>query len=129
MANDPFDPTRSGFRDDDYDRASRFDNDYQFDPELREGPVSGTRVALFAVGIAVILGAVFYGLNNTSVHQATMEPPAQTAQRAPATPQTGANDTTPRLNTQPGTTTGAAPARPATPPSDMSRQPAEGAPK
>ena len=129
MANDPFDPTRSGFRDDDYDCASRFDNDYQFDPELREGPVSGTRVALFAVGIAVILGAVFYGLNNTSVHQATTEPPAQTAQRAPATPQTGANDTTPRLNTQPGTTTGAAPARPAPPPSDMSRQPAERAPK
>ena len=41
MPYDPFDPTRSGLGDDDYDRASRFDNEHQFDPELREGRCRG----------------------------------------------------------------------------------------
>ena len=35
-----------------------------------EGPASGTKVAMFAVAIAVVLGALFYGLNNTSINQA-----------------------------------------------------------
>ncbi len=71
----------------------------------------------FAVAIAVILGAVFYGLNNSSVHQAGTSPTAQnTAQDAPPTAPPGMRDVTPRSNTQPGTTTGAAPAKPQAPP-------------
>jgi hypothetical protein len=76
---------------------------------------------MFAIAIAVVLGAVFYGLNNSTVNQAGTTPPASTAQNTerttpPANP--GMRDVTPRPNADPGTTTGAAaPARPAEPPS------------
>src|SRR5262245_60442093 len=111
--NDPYRP----IGDDDYLRAARRDNDLQVDPELGEGPASSGKIALFAVAIAVVLGAVFYGLNNTSVNQATTEPPAKTAQRQPANPAAppGMRDVTPRNNTAPGVTTGAAPSQPAAP--------------
>ena len=67
---------------------------------------------MFAVGIAVILGAVFYGLNNSSINQASTAPPATTAQNAPvssppAAPP-GMRDVTPRANSEPGMTTGSA---------------------
>jgi len=110
----PNDPYRSGLSDDYYGRPQRFDNDMQIDPELQEGPASSSKVALFAVGIAIVLGAVFYGLNNTSVKEAQTTPPAQTAQQSPQAP-TGMRDVTPERNSQPGMTTGAAPSRP-TPP-------------
>ena len=85
------------------------------DPELSEGPASGGKVAAFAIAIAVVLGAVFYGLNNSSMNPAgTGQTTAQT-QTAPAAP-SGMRDVTPRRNTEPGMTTGAAPARPAQPP-------------
>ena len=73
---------------------------------------------MFAVAIAVVLGALFYGLNNTTVNQAGTSPPSQTAQTQPANPAAppGMRDVTPRNNNQPGTTTGAATNRP-TPPS------------
>jgi hypothetical protein len=63
----------------------------------------------------VVLGAVFYGLNNTTINQAGTTPPNQTAQTQPANPAAppGMRDVTPKSNNQPGTTTGAAPARPA----------------
>ena len=35
---------------------------------------------MFAVAIAVVLGALFYGLNNSTVNQAGTTPPSQTAQ-------------------------------------------------
>jgi hypothetical protein len=110
----PNDPYRSGLSDDYYGRPQRFDNDMQIDPELREGPASSSKVALFAVGIAIVLGAVFYGLNNTSVKEAQTPPPAQTAQQSPQAPP-GMRDVTPRPNTEPGTTTGAAPSNPMPP--------------
>jgi len=95
----------------------------QIDQELQEGPVSSTKVALFAVGLAIILGAVFYGLNNTSVHEAQTQPPAQTAQTrnsaSPAAPP-GMRDVTPKANTQPGITTGSAANRPTAPQSPAS---------
>jgi len=91
----------------------------QVDPELQEGPASSTKIALFAVGVALILGAVFYGLNNTSVKEAQTSPPAQTAQTQNASPQgvpPGMRDVTPKANNdQPGMTTGSATNRP-TPP-------------
>ena len=127
--NDPYRP----IGEDEYLRAARRDADLQADPELGEGPASSGKIALFAVAIALVLGAVFYGLNNTSVNQASTEPPAKTAQTAPANPAAppGMRDVTPKANTEPGTTTGAAPSRPSPPATDMNKPtapPADNAP-
>ena len=117
MANEriPNDPYRSNLGDDDFGRAGRYDTELQPDPELQQGPASSGRVALFAVAVALVLGAVFYGLNNSTVNQAGTTPPAQTAQQTqPASPAAppGMRDVTPRANDQPGTTTGSAMSRP-----------------
>ena len=123
----PNDPSRAGMTDDEIRHQARLnsiDNELQADPELAEGPASGAKVAMFALAIAVVLGAVFYGLNNTTVNNAGTSPPSQTAQQTqPANPTAppGMRDVTPRGNNQPGTTTGAAPARPSpdSPSTDM----------
>jgi cell division protein FtsN len=142
IPNDPYRPTFAGddLRGDDLRGPARLDNELQPDPELAEGRASGGRVAMFAIAIAVVLGVVFYGLNSTSINQAGTSSTAQnaaptsTAQnntQPPAAPP-GMRDVTPHANAQPGVTTGAAPARPQTPPSaaptgqDMNR--AGGAP-
>ncbi|WP_369723142.1 hypothetical protein AB8Z38_03470 [Bradyrhizobium sp. LLZ17] len=128
MADDRFpnDPYRPNLADDAYRSAARRDADLQVDPELGEGPASSGKIALFAVAIALVLGAVFYGLNNSSTpNQASNAPSTQTAQQtAPATNPAAPpsmRDVTPRNNTAPGVTTGAAPSKPApdaqTPPS------------
>lgn len=115
IPNDPYDPNRSGLSDE-VGRPSRLDSELQADPELAEGPASSGKIALFAVGIALVLGAVFYGLNNTSVHEAQTAPPtvAQSQPAAPLPP-AGMRDVTPKGNTSPGTTTGAAPSNPSPP--------------
>ena len=116
----PNDPYRPNLADDDLQRTQRLDRELQADPELSEGPASGGKVAMFAIAIAVVLGAVFYGLNNSSMNPAgtgsTATAPAtqNTAQTTPAAPP-GMRDVTPRNNTEPGMTTGAAPARPQQP--------------
>ena len=126
IPNDPYQQTIASdeLRRDDLRNPARLDNELQPDPELAEGPTSGSRVAIFAVAIALVLGAVFYGLNNSSINQAGTSPTAQTAPststaqnntQPPAAPP-GMRDVTPRPNTAPGVTTGAAPARPQTPP-------------
>ncbi len=119
MATNPDDPYRSNQTDADVRRQARLDNELQADPELAEGPANGGRVAMFAIAIAVVLGAVFYGLNNSTVNQAGTTPPTSTAQNtertSPPTAPTGMRDVTPRPNSQPGTTTGAAPASPQAP--------------
>jgi hypothetical protein len=117
----PNDPYRAGLSEEEIRHQARLnslDNDLQADPALAEGPPSGGKVAMFAVAIAVVLGALFYGLNNTTVNQAGTTPPNQTAQTQPANPAAppGMRDVTPRSNNEPGTTTGAATNRP-TPPS------------
>lgn len=123
--NDPYDrdhltdPIRPNIG----DRRSpaQFDNDLQVDPELAEGRASGGRIALFALGIALVLGLVFYGLNNSSTNQqnaATAPAPAtqNSAANSPPAAPPGMRDVTPRApNTEPGTTTGAAPANPQAP--------------
>ena len=118
--NNPDDPYRTNLTDSDIRRQTRLEGELQADPELAEGPASGGKVAMFAVAIAVVLGAVFYGLNNSTVNQAGTTPPTSTAQNtertSPPSAPTGMRDVTPRSNMEPGTTTGAAPARPATPP-------------
>jgi hypothetical protein len=108
--NDPYRPPLT----DDIGREARLDHELQPDAELAEGPASGGRIAMFAVAVAVILGTVFYGLNNAPIHQAGTSATAQnTPQAAPAAPP-GMRDVTPRSNAQPGMTTGAAPATPPT---------------
>jgi hypothetical protein len=134
----PNDPYRAGLSEEEIRHQARLnslDNELQADPALSEGPPSGAKVAMFAVAIAVVLGALFYGLNNTTVNQAGTTPPNQTAQQTqPANPAAppGMRDVTPRSNNQPGTTTGAAPTRPASPaPSSMDQPttpPADNAP-
>src|ERR1700716_375715 len=111
--NDPYRPNVD-LADDELQRM-RLDRELQADPELAEGPASGGKVAMFAIAIAVVLGAVFYGLNNTTINQAGTTPPSQTAQTQPANPAAppGRRDVTPKSNNQPGMTTGAAPTRPA----------------
>jgi hypothetical protein len=121
MTYNPNDPYRANLTDDEIRRQARLnslDNEVQADPELAEGPASGAKIAMFAIAIAVVMGALFYGLNNTSVNQAGTTPSSQTAQTQPATPAapSGMRDVTPKSNGQPGTTTGAAPARPMPPP-------------
>ena len=113
----PDDPYRPNLADDEYRRSARLDNELQPDPELAEGPASGGKVAMFAVAIALVLGAIFYGLNNTTINQAGTSSTAQNTSQTspPAAP--GMRDVTPRANTDPGMTTGAAPARPQMPPS------------
>ena len=111
IPNDPYRANDPSLSDDDFGRAARFDDEVQADPELEEGPASSGKIAMFAVAIALVLGAVFYGLNNSTVNRADTTPPAQTAQQtAPATPAAppGMRDVTPRSNDQPGMTTGSA---------------------
>ena len=116
----PNDPFGTNLGDNEFRRQARLnslDNELQPDPELAEGPASGAKVAMFAIAIAVVLGAVFYGLNNTTVNQAGTTPPSQTAQTQPANPAApgGMRDVTPKANSEPGMTTGAATNRPAPP--------------
>jgi hypothetical protein len=106
----PDDPYRPNPADDEYRRAARLDNELQPDAELAEGPASGARVAMFAIAIAVVVGAVFYGLNNSTINQAGTSSTAQNASQSTA-------PAAPRANTDQGMTTGAAPARPQAPPS------------
>src|SRR5258705_3692292 len=100
----PNDPNRAPLTDDEIGRQARLnslDNEFQPDPELEEGPASGAKIAMFAVAIAVVMGALFYGLNNTSVNQAGTEPSARTAQTQPATNPAappGMPDVTPNAN-------------------------------
>jgi hypothetical protein len=94
------------------------DDQLQADPQLAEGPASGAKVAMYAVAIAIVLGAVFYGLNNRTVDQATT--PSQTAQQVqpanPAAP-SGTGDGASRAGAEADTTTGAATTNRPTPPS------------
>ncbi|MEO8318438.1 MAG: hypothetical protein ABJA75_08330 [Bradyrhizobium sp.] len=112
------DPTRANASEDEMRRQARLrslDTEVQPDPELVEGPASGGKIAMFVVAIALVMGALFYGLNTTSVNQAGTTPASQTAQTQPPAAPPGMRDVTPKPNTEPGTTTGAAPARPTAP--------------
>ena len=117
LPGDPYrasDPYRANLAGDDIRDPARLDNELQPDPELAEGSASGGRIAMFAVAIALVLGAVFYGLNNSSINQAGTSSTAQNTPQVstPAAAPSGMRDVTPRANTEPGTTTGAAPASP-----------------
>ena len=111
------DPYRTEQPADDPRRSSRLDNELQTDPELAEGPAGGGKVAMFAVAIALVLGAVFYGLNSSTINNPGASSTAQNTPSSPPAAPPGMRDVTPRANTDQGMTTGAAPARPQTPPS------------
>ena len=129
MANIPNsnDPYRPDPLTDEFAQPHRFENETQADPQLAEGPASGSRVAVYTLGIAILLGVVFYGLNsnNTTTTATSTAPVTQdSAQKAPAPTNNiadskadrqpvapGIRDVTPRNNDAPGVTTGAAPAR------------------
>jgi hypothetical protein len=107
-------PFRPGF-DADYDRPQRLEEDLQMERELAEGRASSSKTGLLAISILLVLGAVFYGLTNSSVNEASKPPPFQTARTQPASPPPApaARDVAPKVNTEPGQTTGAAANRPA----------------
>jgi hypothetical protein len=95
----------------------------EFRPAERRS--SGGRFAMYAVALAIILGALFYGLNNsaigpspttpTATRQVTPDQNVADQMKPPVAP--GVRDVTPS-NRQPGTTTGAAPSQPAPPASN-----------
>jgi hypothetical protein len=120
----PDDSYLSNLSDDDIRRSARFDNDLQMIPELTGEPAGGAKVAMFAIAVAVVLGAIFYGLNNTSVHQAGTSATAQnTTETSPPAAPPGMRDVTPRrANTDQDVTTGAAPVRPQMPPATAPRE-------
>jgi hypothetical protein len=94
---------------DDVRRTARLDNELQMDPELAAGPAGGGKVAIFAIAIAVVLGAVFYGLNSSTMNNPGTSSTAQNTPSSPPAPPAGMRDVTPRANTDQGVTTGAAP--------------------
>ncbi len=97
-------------------RRDRMEGEFQVDPELAEGPASRTRVALYAVAILAVLGALFYGLNaaNNSSQTASNTPTsAAPSSMAQSTPQPPVRNVTPGPNSSPGVTTGQAPSTPA----------------
>jgi hypothetical protein len=125
--SNPNDPIGTSLTDNERRREQRLnsmDTELQPDPELSGGPASGAKVAAFAIGAALVLGAVFYGLNNSTVNQAGTAPPTQTAQTQPANPAAppGMRDVTPKANNEPGMTTGAATNRPTPPASGATGQ-------
>ena len=106
--NDPFITPPPG---DDFTRGTdpmlpsdRFDD---------SGPVSGTRVALYAVAVLALVGALFYGMSTATNETASNPPASNMAQQRPATAPPAVRDVTPRNNTGSGVTTGAAPSAPA----------------
>lgn len=125
------DPYQRDIADNDVQQANRFDRELQPEPALARGP---GRIALYAVAIVVVLGALFYGLDNSkgptetnaTAPQSTSPTTARNnAAKPPVAP--GVRDVTPS-NAQPGVTTGAAPTnstQPAHPQSDNT--PASGA--
>jgi hypothetical protein len=123
LPRSPDDPYLVNPADDELRRAARLDNELQMDPELSEGPVSTGKIAMFALAIALILGAIFYGLNNTSVNHAGTSSTAQNSPSSPPAAPGGMRDLTPRANTDQGVTTGAAP-----PTRPQTLTPAPGAP-
>jgi hypothetical protein len=111
MKYNPNDSHRAGRSE---EEMRRRDNELQADPQLAEDPASGTRLAMYAIAIAAVLGLVFYGLNNNTVDQASTTPPSETAQQNQPANSAGPSGKT---NTEPGTTTGAATTNRPTPPS------------
>ena len=100
-------------------RDTPLDVELQADPEMQEGPASAGRIAVYAVAAVVLLGAVFYGLNNSQSQAPNTAASTSSAPPAAATADNSGTNSPPIRNVTPnrdsGTTTGAAPAQ-STPP-------------
>lgn len=125
------DPHERDLADNNVQQATRFDDKPQFDPLLVENPTRGGRIAMYGVAIAILLGALFYGLSTTGSNQTSSTPSQSaspsTAQNNAAKPPVGPGirDVTPS-NIQQGLTTGAAPpnsTQPANPQSGITPTP------
>ena len=119
------DPSRSPLTGHPQPGPERMQSDLQIDPELAEGPASGGRIVAFGAAIVIVLGLVFYGMNNTAKTPdatstaATQSTPVSTpptgtntAQQASAPGQSADSKAAPpaaATNAAPGITTGAAP--------------------
>lgn len=111
--NNPNDP-RQATPVDDFNRRPPYDSKLQIDPELTEGPASGSRIAIYAVAVLAMLAVVFYGLNNSAPRDTASNPPATSTTADSSRPMPPVvRDVTP--NRESGTTTGAAPAQQAQP--------------
>jgi hypothetical protein len=95
-------------------RQERLDTELRTS-ELSDVPASSGRVALYAIAILAVLGALFYGLNTANNSSQTASNPSAPSRMARTTPdsQPPIRNVTPGPNSSPGTTTGAAPATPA----------------
>jgi len=99
------DPNDLARNQEEWRRRQAMDNDLQADPELAEGSSGNGRIALFAIAVLAILGVVLYGLNSPpSPTDTASNPPAQTS----ASGTTAPGKMSP--NSNPGQTTGSAPA-------------------
>jgi hypothetical protein len=120
----PEEPHRATFDDDEARKPAVLDNKLQPAPGLPEAPASSGRIAIYTVGIAVVLGTVFYGLDSSSINYAgttptaenavsasptqnNAQPPQMTAQTSPPLAPPGMREVTPHPNTSSGVTTGA----------------------
>jgi hypothetical protein len=106
-----FDPddysTRSVRQEDENNLGRRADARIQPDLELVEGKTSSGRIAAFAVAILVVLGVVFYGLSSSMNNSTTATAPVSANQNSAQN-----KSASPPANSQPGATTGTAPAQP-----------------
>jgi uncharacterized protein HemX len=99
----PNDPTRPTFSDD-LDRQSRFNDPLRFDPETAGMSGDGAKIGLVAIALALLMGAVFYGVSHSNVNEAANPPSSQTAQNqsgALAQAPPGMRDVTPRRPNKP----------------------------
>lgn len=124
------DPYQRGIAGNDMQQAKRVDDKLEADPALVDSPVRSGRIVLYAIAIAVVLGALFYGFNNSTGPTETSSTASKSTSsstalnnnsKPPVAP--GVRDVTP--NAQRGVTTGAAPAEstPATPQSGNTATP------
>lgn len=78
-----------------------------------ESATSGRRIAIYAVAVVALVGALIYGMTSApNTDTASQKVPNVTAETM-SPPPAPIRDVTPRNNTQPGMTTGAAPSEPA----------------
>lgn len=79
-----------------------------------ESATSGRRIAMYAVAVVALIGALIYGMTTApNTDTASQRVPDVTAETM-APPPAPIRDVTPRNNMQPGMTTGAAPSSPNT---------------
>ena len=122
MAVSPNDPHRSlspAEPEDGLRQRARLDNELQADPEMAEGPASGSRIGLYAIAVVAVLGVVFYGLNSSNTTPKT-NTADQTSTSTPATPAASpppANNQAAAPTSPPGQTTGSAGSSPSATPS------------